>query len=88
MTRRMDIRVLLAKYENWLDDVITSFMFVLHDKEGFGEMRIKRVYQEWGELWDSLQGEYLSCEDLKKTLKEECNFESKKMKNGKGENQK
>lgn len=80
MTRRTDIRVLLAKYENWLDDIINSVMFVLHDKEGFDEERMKDFYKEWDELWDAIKDEYVSCEDLKKTLKEECNFESKKIK--------
>lgn len=86
MSKRTDIRVLLAKYENWLDDIVASMMFVLHSKEGFGEKRIKRVYQEWGELWDSIKDEYLSCDDLRRTLKEECNFEAKKVRSsGKGE---
>lgn len=80
MTRRMDIRVLLAKYENWIDDIITSVMFVLHDKEEFDEKRMKSFYEEWDKLWDAIKDEYVSCEDLKKTLKEECNFEAKKMK--------
>lgn len=80
MTKRTDIRVLLAKYENWLDNIVTSMMFVLHDKEGFGEKRLKRVYQEWGELWDSIRGKYLDCQDLRKTLQEECNFDTTKIK--------
>ena len=78
MTRRMDIRVLLAKYENWIDDIITSVMFVLHDKEEFDEKRMKSFYEEWDKLWDAIKDEYVSCEDLKKHSKKSVILKLKK----------
>lgn len=48
---------------------------VLHDKEGWGKVRLQRLWSEVGELSDSIAKGYVSVTDLKHTLKEEMGVE-------------
>lgn len=48
---------------------------VLHDKEGWGKVRLQRLWAEVGELSDSIAKGYVSVTDLKHTLKEEMGVE-------------
>ena len=53
-----------------------AIMFtVLHDKEGWGKVRLQRLWSEVGELSDSIAKGYVSVTDLKHTLKEEMGVE-------------
>lgn len=53
-----------------------AIMFTaLHDKEGFGRVRLKRVWKEVENLSDSVAKGYVSITDLKHTLKEEMGVE-------------
>ena len=44
---------------------------VLHDKEGYGERRLRRVLREVYSLIEGISGGHVSVNDLLKTLKEE-----------------
>lgn len=48
---------------------------VLHDKEGWGKVRLQRLWSEVGELSDSIAKGYVSVTDLKHALKEEMGVE-------------
>ena len=48
---------------------------VLHDKEGWGKVRLQRLWSEVGELSDSIAKGYVSVTDLKHTRKEEMGVE-------------
>ena len=48
---------------------------VLHDKEGWGKIRLQRLWAEVGDLSDSIAKGYVSVTDLKHTLKEEMGVE-------------
>ena len=53
-----------------------AIMFTcLHDKEGWGKVRLQRLWAEVGELSDSVAKGYVSITDLKHTLKEEMGVE-------------
>lgn len=58
-----------------IDEAVTFVMAVLftvlHDKEGYGKKRLKRVLDEFCGLSESLAGKYVSVNDLLETLKEE-----------------
>lgn len=45
---------------------------VLHDKLGFGSIRLNRVMGQIQETFDSIQRDYVKIGDLEKTLQEEC----------------
>ncbi len=47
----------------------------LHDKEGWGKVRLQRLWKEIEELSDSIAKGYVSVTDLKHTLKEEMGVE-------------
>ncbi len=45
---------------------------VLHDKLGFGAVRLNRVMGQIQDMFDSIQRDYVKISDLEKTLQEEC----------------
>lgn len=45
---------------------------VLHDKFGFGEVRLKRVLAEIEDTFDSIEKGYVKIEDIKKVILDEC----------------
>ncbi len=47
----------------------------LHDKEGWGKIRLKRLWNEVEELSDSVIKGYVSINDLMRTLKDEMGVE-------------
>lgn len=47
------------------------YMWVLHDKFGFGGKRLGRLTEEYHNVLDSIQKGYLKIEDLNETLYEE-----------------
>lgn len=53
-----------------------AIMFTcLHDKEGWGRVRLQRLWKEIEDLSDSITKGYVSVTDLKHTLKEEMGVE-------------
>lgn len=44
---------------------------VLHDKLGFGPVRLNRVMGQIQEMFDSVQKDYVKISDLEETLREE-----------------
>lgn len=72
MSNRRDREIQLGKYKNWLASITYSVLFVLHDKEGFGNKRLSRFLRNWEVLWDDVQGNWLKIQDIKKALEEEC----------------
>lgn len=47
----------------------------LRDKFGFGEVRLKRATNHIANTFEAITEGYVSLDDLKKVLLEECNFE-------------
>lgn len=47
------------------------FFTVMHDKEGYGKKRLKRLWKEVNALSDSVIKGYVKISDLQKTLDEE-----------------
>ena len=45
-------------------------LLVLHDKFGFGAERCKKAISEFEELWDSVNKNYLTLEDIQQTVRE------------------
>ena len=69
-------RVATAKdVQNAKSDAVTQvwaiFFTVMHDKEGYGKKRLKRVWRHVNELSDSITQGYVKISDLQKTLEEE-----------------
>lgn len=53
-----------------------AIMFTcLHDKEGWGKIRLKRLWHEVEELSDSVTKGYVTINDLRRTLEEEMGVE-------------
>ena len=50
------------------------FFTVLRDKEGWGKQRLARLWQEIGELSDSIAKGYVNIKDLMRVLDEEANI--------------
>lgn len=50
---------------------------VLHDKLGFGEVRLNRTMGQIQDMFDSIQRDYVKIGDLEKTLLEECGISFK-----------
>ena len=48
------------------------FFTVMRDKEGWGEKRLRRLWDEVNDLSDSISGGYVSIKDLMQTLEEEA----------------
>lgn len=53
--------------------VVTAM--VLHDKWGFGNVRLKRYLEQVQELFDAIEKGYVSLDDCEKILLEECDVE-------------
>lgn len=79
MGKSLDRQIERTKFEFWFEDVCAILLFVLHDKEGYGEKRLKRVFNDWNVLWHDIYADYLSKEDIKRVLREECNVDVKRM---------
>lgn len=47
---------------------------VLRDEFGFGKQRIKRFYENYIKVYESIDEEYLDLDDIIKTIKEETGF--------------
>ena len=45
---------------------------VLHDKLGFGAVRLTRTMSQIQDMFDAIQRDYVTIGDLEKTLHEEC----------------
>lgn len=53
-------------------NVVWSIFFtVMSDKEGYGKIRLQRLWKEVNDLSDSIANGYVSYSDLRKTLEEE-----------------
>lgn len=52
-------------------DFSVAVAMTLHDKLGFGTMRLSKTLNDISELFDSINKGYASIEDLEQTLKEE-----------------
>ena len=50
---------------------------VLHDKWGFGKVRLQRFLNQAQNLFDSIEKGYVSLDDCEKILLEECDVEFK-----------
>lgn len=51
------------------------FFTVMRDKEGYGNRRLKRLWDEVNALADSVSKGYVSIKDLTRALKEEADIE-------------
>lgn len=50
---------------------------VLHDKLGFGEVRLNRTMEQIQDMFDSIQRDYVKIGDLERALLEECGISFK-----------
>jgi len=57
--------------------MIASFVITLHDKWGWGHVRIKRLLEQVDDVFDSIDKDYVSIEDLRKVILEEIGIELK-----------
>lgn len=69
-------RVATAKdVQNAKNDAVTQvwaiFFTVMHDKEGYGKKRLKRLWKHVNELSESITQGYVKISDLQKTLDKE-----------------
>ena len=44
------------------------FLYVMREKEGFGDKRLKRVYDEMNDVVDSINKGYINLNDLEQVL--------------------
>lgn len=56
---------------NTLDTVLIMVEWVLHDKLGFGRIRLNRFKEWFNDAADSLDRDYISWGDIRKALEEE-----------------
>ena len=56
-------------------DMNIAILMMLHDKFGFGTVRLKRAFDYMVEAWDGIEKNYVSIEDMEKTLKEETGLD-------------
>ncbi|HQD37253.1 MAG TPA: hypothetical protein PKV92_09190 [Thermodesulfovibrio thiophilus] len=57
--------------------MIASFVIVLHDKWGWGNVRIKRLLKQVDDVFDSINKNYVSIEDLQKAILDEIGIDVK-----------
>lgn len=57
--------------------ILYSSVMVLRD-DGFGKKRLERFVENWFELFDSIQKDYLDFDDMIQTIKDETGFEIKR----------
>ena len=65
-------KVKLDCTEKAIDDALPIFLTVMHDKEGYGKTRMRRLHRRIEELSDTVAEGYVTIENLKKALKDEC----------------
>ena len=51
--------------------MIASFAICLHDKWGWGKVRLKRLLDQVNETFDCIDEDYVTIEDIKKAIFEE-----------------
>lgn len=54
------------------DAFAVATAMVLHDKFGFGEVRLKRAIDYITDQFDAITEDYVSLDEMKKVLLEEC----------------
>ena len=52
-----------------------SMLMMLHDKFGFGTVRLKRAYDCLLESWDAVEKKYVSVKDMERTFMEETGLD-------------
>lgn len=57
--------------------MIASFVITLHDKWGWGHVRIKRLLEQVDDVFDSIDKDYVTIEDLRKVILDEIGIELK-----------
>ena len=57
--------------------MIASFVITLHDKWGWGHVRIKRLLEQVDDVFDSIDKNYVTIEDLRKVILDEIGIELK-----------
>jgi len=57
--------------------IIASFAICLHDKWGWGHVRIKRLLEQVDNIFDSIDKNYVSIEDLRKVILDKIGIELK-----------
>jgi hypothetical protein len=65
------------KKETTHDAVVSAFaifLMVMHDKWGFGAIRLNRLFKHICELSELVGDGYVSVAEIKKTLREEMNI--------------
>ena len=65
-------KIKLECTEKAIDDALAIFLTVMHDKEGYGKTRMKRLHKRIEELADTVAEGYVTMGNLKKALKDEC----------------
>lgn len=69
------------EYQRGLEDGVDGFtvmlIYVLADKYGFGNRKLSQVLASVQNIADSINKGYVSLQDLKDVLKEECDIEIK-----------
>lgn len=55
--------------------MIASFVITLHDKWGWGHVRIKRLLEQVNEVFNCVGEDYVTIEDLQKTILDEIGIE-------------
>lgn len=59
--------------------MMAAFALTLHDKHGWGKKRLERLMTTVGDMFDSVQGGYLSLEDIVKTVEAETGIKLEEM---------
>ena len=57
--------------------MVASFVITLHDKWGWGHVRIKRLLEQVDDVFDSIHKNYVSIGDLQKTILDEIGIDIK-----------
>jgi len=57
--------------------MIASFVITLHDKWGWGHVRIKRLLEQVDDVFDSIDKDYVTIEDLRKVILDEIGIKLK-----------
>ena len=55
--------------------MIASFVITLHDKWGWGHVRIKRLLEQVNEVFNCVGEDYVTIEDLQKVILDEIGIE-------------
>lgn len=55
--------------------MIASFVITLHDKWGWGHVRIKRLLEQVNEVFNCVSEDYVTIEDLQKVILDEIGIE-------------